>query len=177
MTKSATLVSVEEYLRTSYDPDVDYVDGVLEGRNLGEFEHSDLQTEIAFWVRQRYRAKGLNAFVELRAQVSPTRFRVPDVVITQGKRPKGGVLTVPPVAVIEVLSPEDRMSRVQKRIEDYLKLGARYCWLIDPQSRRAWSYSTAGAFEIKDLILRGENPEFAIPLPEIFAAMDEMTEG
>jgi len=29
-------VSVEEYLHTVYEPDMDYVDGVLEDRNVGE---------------------------------------------------------------------------------------------------------------------------------------------
>ncbi len=36
-------VSVEEYLRTSYGPDCEYVDGRIEERNLGELEHSILQ--------------------------------------------------------------------------------------------------------------------------------------
>jgi hypothetical protein len=29
-----TLISVEEYLNTSYEPDMEYVDGVLVGRNI-----------------------------------------------------------------------------------------------------------------------------------------------
>ena len=39
----ATLVPVEEYLSTSYDPDCDYVDGELEDRNVGEKGHSKVQ--------------------------------------------------------------------------------------------------------------------------------------
>ena len=31
-----THVSVEEYLKTVYEPDCEYVDGVVEERNLGE---------------------------------------------------------------------------------------------------------------------------------------------
>ena len=37
-------VSVREYLSTSYRPDCDYVDGRIEERNVGEFEHALLQT-------------------------------------------------------------------------------------------------------------------------------------
>ena len=33
-------VSVEEYLSTVYEHDCEYVDGVIEERDLGEFEHS-----------------------------------------------------------------------------------------------------------------------------------------
>ena len=40
------LVSVEEYLHTSYSPDVDYVDGLLEERNVGEIDHSWVQKAL-----------------------------------------------------------------------------------------------------------------------------------
>jgi hypothetical protein len=43
-----TLVSVREYLSTAYYPDVDYVDGQLEDRNVGEKEHGELLMRIAF---------------------------------------------------------------------------------------------------------------------------------
>ncbi len=39
----ATRMSVEEYLRTPFRPDVDFVDGVIEERNLGEWDHAWLQ--------------------------------------------------------------------------------------------------------------------------------------
>jgi hypothetical protein len=32
-------VTVAEYLRTVYEPDCDYVDGRVEERNVGEFDH------------------------------------------------------------------------------------------------------------------------------------------
>jgi hypothetical protein len=38
-----TLVSLEEYTSSVYDPDVDYVDGELEDRNVGEKDHAKLQ--------------------------------------------------------------------------------------------------------------------------------------
>ncbi len=41
------IVSVEEYLRTSYRPDRDFVDGIVEERNLGEYEHSRLQGKLS----------------------------------------------------------------------------------------------------------------------------------
>ena len=33
---TGTLISVDEYLRTSYSPDKEYVDGILVERNVGE---------------------------------------------------------------------------------------------------------------------------------------------
>ena len=40
---AGTQISVEEYLHTAYRPDCDYVDGVVEERNLGERDHSWIQ--------------------------------------------------------------------------------------------------------------------------------------
>ena len=37
---ATTTVSIEEYLASSYEPDMDFVDGVLEDRNVGEEPHS-----------------------------------------------------------------------------------------------------------------------------------------
>jgi hypothetical protein len=37
--EARALVSVEEYVNTSDDPDCNYVDGELVERNAGEFEH------------------------------------------------------------------------------------------------------------------------------------------
>jgi len=43
-----TSISVEEYLRTSYDPDVEYVDGALVARNVGDWVHSPLTRQEIF---------------------------------------------------------------------------------------------------------------------------------
>ena len=43
-----TLISVEEYLNTSYDPDVEYVDGVLVERNVGDWLRSLVQSNVIF---------------------------------------------------------------------------------------------------------------------------------
>ncbi len=69
-------MSVHEYLTTSYDPDCDYVDGVIQGRNSGEFDHARLQTRIVIYLGSREKEYGIFVIVEQRVQVSPTRFRV-----------------------------------------------------------------------------------------------------
>jgi hypothetical protein len=45
MTPTA-IVSVEEYLNTDYSPDCDYVNGVLEDRNVGLKTHGRAQAAI-----------------------------------------------------------------------------------------------------------------------------------
>jgi Uma2 family endonuclease len=166
-----TLISVDEYLHTSYDPDREYVDGEVLERNLGELDHADLQTEIATYLRIRYRKAGFLAVVEQRVQVWPTRFRVPDVCVTSGEREQ--ISRRPPLIVIEILSPEDRVSALEKKINDYLAFGVPNIWVIDPEERCAFIYTRDGRRESKDLILRTTDGAIVLPLPEIFAALDQ----
>ena len=74
---AGALISVEEYLSTSYDPDCDYVDGVVEERNWGEHDHSSLQTAVSSYFYNRRAQWNISVVVEQRVQVKPSRFRVP----------------------------------------------------------------------------------------------------
>ena len=50
------MISIEAYLRSSYDPDCDFLEGHLMERNVGELDHSDVQTAFAVHLRTRYKA-------------------------------------------------------------------------------------------------------------------------
>jgi Uma2 family endonuclease len=164
-----TLISVEEYLRTSYRPDCDYVDGEVVERNLGEWDHSSLQGAIIVYFWNRYRKDGVIAVPEQRVQVKPTRFRIPDVCVVLGE-PGEKILTKPPFLCIEVLSPEDRMSRVEERIADYFAMGVPYVWVLDPETKQAYTATPAeGLREIKSGVLATDNPALEMQLSEIFA--------
>src|SRR5438552_2520297 len=70
--ESRTLISVEEYLRSVYRPDCDYVDGEVQERNLGEQDHSSAQREIILSLGQRRREWNITILPEQRVQVSAT---------------------------------------------------------------------------------------------------------
>jgi Uma2 family endonuclease len=167
MGATSTLISVNEYLQTVYEPECDYVDGVLEDRNVGEKTHAKVQKRLLLYMEQRHEAWDIFAAPELRVQVGPTRFRIPDVVVTVGPEPEEEILTQPPFLCIEILSPEDRMSRMQAKIKDYLDFGVGYVWVVDPRTRQAWVYTSEG---MRDAVeeLWTENPEIVVPLKEIF---------
>ena len=161
------LVPVEEYLHSVYRPDCDYVDGVLVERNVGEITHQMAQQEILVYLRERRRLWNIFVIQELRVQVSPTRYRVPDLCVVLGGKPDEEILTKPPFLCVEILSPEDRISRMQERIDDYFRFGVRYVWLVDPQSRRAWIYTPGTIREVRDGLLRTGDPELVVPLAEV----------
>src|SRR4051812_477513 len=76
---TATLVSVSEYLNSSYRPDREMLEGQLLERNVGEYDHSNLQGALVALLRQRQHEWKIRVLPEQRLQVSATRFRVPDV--------------------------------------------------------------------------------------------------
>jgi len=165
---AGTLISVSEYLSTSYDPDCDYVDGEVLERNLGEYDHAKLQKKLILYFGIRERPWRIHVVPEQRLQVSPTRFRVPDVCVVAGAEPDEQIFTKPPMLCIEILSPEDTMTRMQERINDYLGFGVAHVWVLDPRTKRAYDYTAADMREAKDGVLRTDDPQITVPLAEIF---------
>jgi Uma2 family endonuclease len=168
---TGTAISLDEYLSTIYDPDCEYVDGELIERNMGEFDHSALQTIIAALLYNQRRQTGIHVFTELRVQVGANRYRIPDITVTTSKG-KGRILREPPFLCIEILSPEDRASRMEAKIDDYLAFGVAYVWVIDPRRKVATSYTSEGKRE-PSLILTTLEPSLTLALEEVFAAVDE----
>jgi Uma2 family endonuclease len=159
-------ISVEEYLHTMYHPDCDYVDGVVEERNLGEVDHGLAQLRLGHFFMGLFRQTGLLPMTEVRMQTSKTRFRIPDVTVTRGK-PKEQILTEPPLLCIEILSPEDRMSRMNTRIQEYLNFGVPVVWLVDPAERRVWIYRKNGMEEATGSV-NLDGTDITVPFSEIF---------
>jgi Uma2 family endonuclease len=163
-----TLISVEDYLASSFEPDCDFVDGHIEERNMGEVTHARLQLRVGSYLLTRFEGIGVVVMTEVRVQVGSSRYRVPDICVTLGD-PGEEVLTRAPFICIEILSPEDRMSRVEVRINDYLAMGVPYVWVLDPQTRQAFAATAAeGLKEVKSGVLRTENPVLELPLAESF---------
>jgi Uma2 family endonuclease len=163
---AGTQISIEEYLHTVYRPDCDYVDGVVEERNLGERDHSWIQGNLVTFFRSQFRKTGITALPEWRFQTKPTRFRIPDVVVTRGK-PDEQILTRPPLLCIEILSSEDRVSRTNLRIQEYLDFGVPVVWLVDPAERRVWVYRKNGMEEATESVSL-DGTDITVPFSEIF---------
>jgi Uma2 family endonuclease len=163
----AQQISVQEYLKTVYRPDCDYVDGVVEERNLGERDHSWIQGNLVAFFRSRFRETGIAALPEWRFQVKPTRFRVPDLIVTRGK-PEEQILTRPPLLCIEILSPEDTVSKTNTRVQEYLEAGTPVVWVIDPSDEIVWIYRKTGMDKLSDGAIKVDGTSMEIPLSEIF---------
>jgi Uma2 family endonuclease len=162
-----TLVSVEEYLRSSYDPDCDFVDGRTEERNVGERDHGRLQARLAAYFFGQEKRWRIQVLTEVRVRVKANRVRIPDVLVMPASAPTEQVIATPPLLCVEILSTEDRMGRVLDRIKDYLEFGVPTVWVVDPQSRRAQIHTRAATVAVEDGILRAGD-EIQVPLQELF---------
>jgi Uma2 family endonuclease len=135
---TAAQVPLETYLHTDYQPDREYVDGEVRERNLGEKEHARLQKLILRYFLSLEDRGTLSVFPELRVQVSPTRFRVPDLTVLRADAPDEQIITHPPLIVVEILSPGDSLLGMREKIEDYLAFGIPNIWIVDPSDRMGY---------------------------------------
>ncbi len=163
----ATLVSVGEYLNTTYRPDCDYVDGVIEERLAGRKDHGKVQRNLLIWFWTHFRMS-LSAIPEQRLRIGASRYRVPDVCVVEPPEPDEQVFTEAPYILIEVLSPEDSLSKLQQRLDDYLSIGCANIWVIDPASRRCWQASRQGLIEPADARLRTADGRIELPVIDLF---------
>ena len=167
-----TLMTVEEYLRTSFeDGDLEYVDGELVERNMGEFKHGRTQLHLGRVLLDRLERLGFQVGTDIRIRISSSRYRIPDIAVWRPGDVGGSVPTVPPFLAIEILSPDDRMTRVKVKIDEYLSIGIEWIWIIDPYERVALCYSQGNPVGSLCEVLRTENPTIEIPLAEVLAPL------
>ena len=155
------LLTIEEYLQTSYHPDCDFVEGHLEERNVGERDHNRTQILLGAWFLAQEEAWNIYVLPEQRTRVSFAKVRIPDLCLLRGDAPNEQVLLTPPLLCVEILSPEDRLPRVMRVMEDYAAMGVPHLWIIDPQERVAYIYA-------KDGLLKLTTDRLAIPGTEIY---------
>ncbi len=170
---STTLISVQEYLATSYRPDCDFVDGELQERNLGELERALLQTAIAAWFWNRQKEWNVLPIVEQRVQVAATRFRIPDVSVLPADQPREPIVTTPPLILIEVLSKDDTLRSMRERVDDYLNFGVQHVWIVDPATQRAYVCSRRGFQEPESGILTVPGTPIRLVLSELFQQVEQ----
>ena len=172
---TASLIPVSEYLRTTYRPDCDYIDGELKERTVGERPHSLLQLIIGAIFLNNSDAWRVIAMTEQRVQVNSTRFRIPDICVVRATDPDDLIVVVPPLLCVEILSSEDRFSRLQERVNDFASMGVRNIWVIDPWEGVGYYASSRGFTQPEDDTLRIEGTQIAIHLTEVFAQLDKFS--
>jgi Uma2 family endonuclease len=135
---TATHISLEQYLKTTYEPDAEYIDGEVEERNTGEYDHNVVQMALLLWFHRNAKEWNIRVVQEQRTRLTPTRVRIPDVSVFSRDLPIEQVFTQPQLIAIEVLSPEDHLARTQEKIDDYIAFHVPNIWIVDPKKRIGW---------------------------------------
>lgn len=161
------LISVDEYLRTSFRPDCDFIDGEVLERNVGRRRHAYAQTQVAAWFSLRAEIPRLRPLIALRMRVSHNRIRIPDVVVSEMPLPDEEVFTSPPYLCTEVMSPEDNVAAMQDRLDDYLNFSGPNIWVIDPYKHRGWHVTANGWATAATGIMRTADGRVAMPLVDV----------
>ncbi|MBL8132428.1 MAG: Uma2 family endonuclease [Anaerolineae bacterium] len=110
--------------------------------------------------------------------------RIPDLMVYEAARLKAYYESTPdwedkpfalvPDLAIEIVSPNDKYSDIDARVERYLQDGVRLVWIVDPQRRKVVAHRPGGAPSVSLILgdtLTGAEviAEFALPLAELFA--------
>jgi Uma2 family endonuclease len=168
---TAPFVSLEEYRRSHYEPDMDFVDGILEERNTCLLDHSTMQGELAANFRNHRTEWDVQTYISLRVQVGPTRFRIADVCVMPAGWKQLAEKT--PLLCLEVKSEEYSLEREVARAQDYLQIGVREVWIFDPQTRTAYVLRGAEMTEHREGTLRLAGTAIELELVSLFAVLDE----
>ncbi len=166
------LISIEQYLRSSYEPDVEFVDGLLEEKCMGERDHSFLQIAIGSWFFTHRAEWKIDVLTEFRTRTSKTRVRLPDICVVRQDAPVERVGVTAPLLCLEILSPEDRPGRVMRRLDDFVAMGVEHLWIVDPMDRSAATYTQAGMKRVEGTRLEIAGTPIYLDVAEMFGALD-----
>jgi Uma2 family endonuclease len=168
-----SLVPLEEYLSTCYEPDCEYDDGLIVERNGCEFDHSFLQIILGTIFTVNTEAWGVFGLTEQRIRIAPRKYRIPDICVLRLDAPADDILAEPPLIAIEILSPEDRMARIAAKAVEYRAFGIEHVWVVDPRQRKVFLGTEEGLTEIADGVLRLEGTPIEVRAGELFSKLDQ----
>ena len=167
------------------------VDGVLTMPPGPLGEHQWISDEILEslrpFVRERELGIAVSAPYDILIQREPLRTRQPDIFVVNAEmtgitRPADMVgrrfLELPPLLVVEVISPSNTRREIEEKLLDYRSIGVSECWLASFPTRSvevlrlsAEAATTIATFGMEDTLLSEVLPGFALPVADIFGPL------
>lgn len=100
--------------------------------------------------------------------------RIPDLMfILSPSTVQSDLLTEPPDLVVEIVSPEDKATELDEKIDLYLADGVNLVWIVYPERHKVMVYTPdtdhPQILRVEDDLKGGElMPGFSLPLSELF---------
>jgi Uma2 family endonuclease len=184
-----TRYTPEDLLAMPDGKSYELVDGQLVERNMG-FESSWVGGRLLIRLGSYCEEHGLGWAVPADAGYQcfphqPDLVRKPDVSFVRYGRLPGGVAPkgwakIPPDLAVEVVSPKDRIDKLDEKLEDYRKVGVPLIWVIHPKTRKVMVHRDDGSVSqlLESDELSGEDviPGFRCPVRELFPRREPVPE-
>ena len=171
-------VSIEEYLSNPAYEHSEYVNGKVVPLNVGTKSHSKIQVNCAAIFRAYLKGNPIGfAGAELHCRLHvgrATHYRLPDIaLVITDPSPDSPYLDGAPDMVIEIKSPEDRISFVFGKLKEYFENGTKLAWIVLPEEESVLAVTPdtpPRTFGIDDTLDGGSLlPGLAVPVKELFA--------
>ena len=159
------LITPELYLAMHFEREPELVHGELVERPSPNFPHGNLQLELGSRLRTLQRSHPVFTGVEVRVRMAADLYRLPDIAMWEGAAPDP-LPTSPPLLVVEVSSPDDRLGAMLQKLEEYRIWGVQHIWLVEPELKRIHVYDNGSLAQVSTL----ELPQFgfAVTAADLF---------
>lgn len=155
------LITPEQYFATQFEREPELVRGELAERPLPNLIHGRTQQRLAVHLD----SVGY-CCTEVRMRLAEDLYRIPDVAVFEGKGPAEAVPSSPPLLVVEISSPDDRLDAMLQKLEEYRAWGVPHIWLIEPELKRIHVYDRGSLTAVSRLELAQFG--FAVSAEELF---------
>jgi Uma2 family endonuclease len=179
-TAAPRTMTIEEFSEFEGDTPCDLIDGELVEMAAGARHGmiaSAINIRIGIYLLEHIIGRTFMAETTFVLSVTGRTAVRPDAAFLRNERiPPPSELSndVPyaPDLAVEVVSPSDRASAVNRKVQAYLEAGTLLVWVVDPIRQTVLSYSIDGRvrfYGATDTLDGGEVlPGFALPLTELF---------
>ncbi|HEV2884850.1 MAG TPA: Uma2 family endonuclease [Pyrinomonadaceae bacterium] len=158
------------------------VNGELKKMSPAGHDHGKITIRLTLPLAQHVREHQLGevyaAETGFKLASNPDTVRAPDLAFVRRQRAdevkeKAGYFPGAPDLAVEVLSPDDRVARVEEKVSEWLGAGTALVWIVSPKLRNVTVYRSLTNIQIlteKDTLDGGDVlPGFRVAVAEIFA--------
>jgi Uma2 family endonuclease len=176
-----TLLTAEQFDNYPFEEDKRYEldEGELIVTDKPAYRHNHVVGELTYSLVEFLRDHRIGEALisENVYAIGPQTRRSPDVAVILGDRYEelkdATVIPIIPEIAAEVLSPEETLRTIHRKLKQYLEAGVKEIWIIDPSDRsiEIWTGSHLPDHDLSgsDTLTSPLLPGFALPIDQLFA--------
>jgi Uma2 family endonuclease len=183
MTTAQSITTAEQLLAAGDIGRCELVRGELIMMSPAGWEHGNITYELSRLLGNHIKARGLGkvctaetGFILAR---HPDTVRAPDIAFVRTERlpreRRRGFYDGPPDLAVEVVSPDDRASEIQAKVQEWFVGGCHLVWVVDPQTRTITVYQPDRSVQVlreTDELTGGDVvPGFTLAVRQVFEAV------